>query len=77
MSIDLVLCATDLSQEEGTAWRSAARLVQALDARARIFHVIEPVTFPTLQKDPAAKSSGRSCVNASGRRVIGPTRSKR
>jgi nucleotide-binding universal stress UspA family protein len=46
MSIDLVLCATDLSLEEGTAWRSAARLVQALDARARILHVIEPVTFP-------------------------------
>jgi nucleotide-binding universal stress UspA family protein len=46
MSIDLVLCATDLSLEEGTAWRSAARLVQALDARARILHVIEPVSFP-------------------------------
>ena len=46
MSIDLVLCATDLSLEEGTAWRSAARLVQALDARVRILHVIEPVTFP-------------------------------
>jgi hypothetical protein len=25
MSIDLVLCATDLSLEEGTAWRSTAR----------------------------------------------------
>jgi nucleotide-binding universal stress UspA family protein len=46
MSIDLVLCATDLSLEEGTAWRSAARLVQALNARVRILHVIEPVSFP-------------------------------
>jgi nucleotide-binding universal stress UspA family protein len=46
MSIDLVLCATDLSLHEGTAWRSAARLVQALNARVRILHVIEPVTFP-------------------------------
>jgi hypothetical protein len=62
MSIDLVLCATDLSLEEGTAWRSAARLVQVLDARVRILHVIEPVIFPILQKDLAAKSSGRSCV---------------
>jgi nucleotide-binding universal stress UspA family protein len=46
VSIDLVLCATDLSLEESTARRSAARLVQALDARVRILHVIEPVTFP-------------------------------
>jgi universal stress protein A len=46
MSIDLVLCATDLSREEGAAWRSAARLVQELDAKARILHVIEPVVFP-------------------------------
>src|SRR4029453_5880707 len=46
MSIDLVLCATDLSPEEGTAWRSAARLVQAFNARVRILHVIEPVLFP-------------------------------
>jgi nucleotide-binding universal stress UspA family protein len=52
MSIDLVLCATDLSQEEGTAWRSAARLVQALDARVRILHVIEPVTFPYPAEGP-------------------------
>ncbi len=28
MSIDLVLCATDLSRKEGAAWRSAARLVR-------------------------------------------------
>jgi nucleotide-binding universal stress UspA family protein len=46
MSIDLVLCATDLSQEEGAAWRSAAQLVQAFNARVRIVHVIEPVVFP-------------------------------
>lgn len=52
MSIDLVLCATDLSREEGAAWRSAARLVQALDARARILHVIEPVAFPYLSEGP-------------------------
>ena len=52
MSIDLVLCATDLSLEEGAAWRSAARLVQALDARARILHVIEPVTFPYPAEGP-------------------------
>jgi nucleotide-binding universal stress UspA family protein len=52
MSIDLVLCATDLSQEEGTAWRSAARLVQALDARVRILHVIELVTFPYPAEGP-------------------------
>jgi nucleotide-binding universal stress UspA family protein len=52
MSIDLVLCATDLSLEEGTAWRSAARLVQALDARVRILHVIEPVTFPYPAEGP-------------------------
>ena len=52
MSIDLVLCATDLSLEEGTAWRSAARLVQALDARVRILHVIEPVTFPYPPEGP-------------------------
>jgi hypothetical protein len=52
MSIDLVLCATNLSQEEGTAWRSAARLVQALDARVRILHIIEPVTFPYPAEGP-------------------------
>jgi nucleotide-binding universal stress UspA family protein len=52
MSIDLVLCATDLSLEEGTAWRSAARLVQALDARVRILHIIEPVTFPYPAEGP-------------------------
>jgi len=52
MSIDLVLCATDLSLEESTAWRSAARLVQALDARVRILHVIEPVTFPYPAEGP-------------------------
>ena len=46
MSIDLVLCATDLSLEESAAWRSAARLVQALNARVRLVHVIEPVIFP-------------------------------
>jgi nucleotide-binding universal stress UspA family protein len=46
MSIDLILCATDLSLEESTAWRSAARLVQALNARVRLLHVIEPVIFP-------------------------------
>ena len=52
MSFDLVLCATDLSVEEGTAWRSAARFVQALDARVRILHVIEPVTFPYPAEGP-------------------------
>jgi nucleotide-binding universal stress UspA family protein len=52
MSVDLVLCATDLSLEESTAWRSAARLVQALDARVRILHVIEPVTFPYPAEGP-------------------------
>ena len=52
MSIDLVLCATDLSPEEGTAWRSAGRLVQALNARVRILHVIEPVIFPYLGEGP-------------------------
>ena len=52
MSIDLVLCATDLSLEESTAWRSAARLVQTLDARVRILHVIEPVTFPYPAEGP-------------------------
>jgi nucleotide-binding universal stress UspA family protein len=52
MSIDLVLCATDLSLEESTAWRSAARLVQALDARVRLLHVIEPVTFPYPAEGP-------------------------
>jgi nucleotide-binding universal stress UspA family protein len=46
MSVNLVLCATDLSLEEGAAWQSAGRLVQALNARVRILHVIEPVTFP-------------------------------
>ena len=46
MSVDLVLCATDLSLEESTAWQSAARLVQALNARVRLLHVIEPVIFP-------------------------------
>jgi nucleotide-binding universal stress UspA family protein len=46
MSIDLVLCATDLSLEESTAWQSAARLVQALNARVRLLHVIEPLIFP-------------------------------
>jgi nucleotide-binding universal stress UspA family protein len=52
MSIDLVLCATDLSLKESTAWRSAARLVQALNARVRILHVIEPVTFPYPAEGP-------------------------
>jgi len=52
MSIELVLCATDLSLEESTAWRSAARLVRALDARVRILHVIEPVTFPYPAEGP-------------------------
>jgi nucleotide-binding universal stress UspA family protein len=46
MSIDLVLCATDLSREEGAAWRSAGQLVKAFNARVRIVHVIEPVVFP-------------------------------
>jgi nucleotide-binding universal stress UspA family protein len=53
MSIDLVLCATDLSLEEGTAWRSAARFVQALGARVRILHVIEPVIFPYPAEGPS------------------------
>ncbi len=52
MSIDLVLCATDLSRKEGAAWRSAARLVRALNARARILHVIEPVAFPYPSEGP-------------------------
>jgi len=52
MSIDLVLCATDLSREEGAAWRSAARLLRALNARARILHVIEPVVFPYPSEGP-------------------------
>ncbi|MGE3510513.1 MAG: universal stress protein [Vicinamibacterales bacterium] len=52
MSIDRVLCATDLSLEESTAWRSAARLVQALDASVRILHVIQPVTFPYPAEGP-------------------------
>lgn len=53
MSIDLVLCATDLSREEGAAWRSAAQLVQAFNARVRIVHVIEPVVFPYASEGPA------------------------
>jgi nucleotide-binding universal stress UspA family protein len=52
MSIDLVLCATDLSREEGAAWRSAARLLRRLNARARILHVIEPVPFPYPSEGP-------------------------
>jgi nucleotide-binding universal stress UspA family protein len=53
MSIDLVLCATDLSrEEEGAAWRSAARLLRGLNARARILHVIEPVPFPYPSEGP-------------------------
>jgi len=52
MSFDLVLCATDLSREEGAAWRSAARLVRTLNARARILHVIEPVAFPYPAEGP-------------------------
>ena len=52
MSIDLVLCATDLSLEEGTAWRSAGRLIQALNARVRLVHVIEPVIFPYTGEGP-------------------------
>jgi nucleotide-binding universal stress UspA family protein len=52
MGIDLVLCATDLSMDESTAWLTAARLVQALDARVRILHVIEPVTFPYPAEGP-------------------------
>ena len=52
MSIDLVLCATDLSLEEGTAWRSAGRLIQALNARVRLVHVIEPVSFPYPAEGP-------------------------
>jgi len=52
MSIDLVLCATDLSREEGAAWRSAARLLRGLNARARILHVIEPVPFPYASEGP-------------------------
>ena len=52
MSIDLVLFATDLSREESAAWPSAARLVRALDAKARILHVIEPVAFPYPSEGP-------------------------
>ena len=52
MSIDLVLCATDLSREEGAAWRSAAQLLRAVNARFRILHVIEPVPFPYPSEGP-------------------------
>jgi hypothetical protein len=51
-SIDLVLCATDLSLEESAAWRSAARVVRALNARVRLLHVIEPVTLPYRGEGP-------------------------
>jgi hypothetical protein len=69
MSVDLALCATDLSLEESTAWRSAARLVQALNARARILHVIEPVTFPYAEgpgrdEDPAGPATIASSTRA-------------
>jgi hypothetical protein len=62
MSVDLVLCATDLSLEEGTAWRAAGLLVQALNARVRLLHIIEPVTFPYPGEGPAGEELRRSCV---------------
>jgi nucleotide-binding universal stress UspA family protein len=73
MSIDLVLCATDLSLEEGTAWRSAARLVQTLNARARIVHVIEPVSFPYPVEGPgrdALQEKLRSDLLSEARRAV-------
>jgi nucleotide-binding universal stress UspA family protein len=73
MSIDLVLCATDLSLEESTAWRSAARLVQALDARVRILHVIEPVTFPYPAEGPGReelREKLRADLLSEARRVV-------
>ena len=73
MSIDLVLCATDLSPEEGTAWRSAARLVQALNARVRILHVIEPVLFPYPLEGPGLdefRERLRSDFQREARRVV-------
>jgi nucleotide-binding universal stress UspA family protein len=73
MSIDLVLCATDLSLEEGAAWRSAARLVQAFNARARILHVIEPVTFPYPAEGPGReelREKLRSDLLSEARRAV-------
>jgi nucleotide-binding universal stress UspA family protein len=73
MSIDLVLCATDLSLEEGAAWRSAARLVQALDARVRILHVIEPVSFPYPAEGPSydePREKLRSDLLSEARRAV-------
>ena len=73
MSIDLVLCATDLSLEEGTAWRSAGRLVQALNARVRILHVIEPVTFPYPAEGPGReelREKLRADLLSEARRVV-------
>jgi nucleotide-binding universal stress UspA family protein len=73
VSIDLVLCATDLSLEESTAWRSAARLVQALDARVRILHVIEPVTFPYPAEGPGReelREKLRADLLSEARRVV-------
>jgi nucleotide-binding universal stress UspA family protein len=73
MSIDLVLCATDLSLEESTAWRTAARLVQALDARVRILHVIEPVTFPYPAEGPGReelREKLRADLLSEARRVV-------
>jgi nucleotide-binding universal stress UspA family protein len=73
MSVDLVLCATDLSLEESTAWRSAARLVQALNARVRILHVIEPVTFPYPAEGPGReelREKLRADLLSEARRVV-------
>jgi nucleotide-binding universal stress UspA family protein len=73
MSIDLVLCATDLSLEEGAAWRSAAQLVQALNARARILHVIEPLTFPYPAEAPGReefREKLRSDLLSEARRAV-------
>ena len=73
MSIKLVLCATDLSLEESTAWRSAARLIQALDARVRLVHVIEPVIFPYLGEAPDREEFQeklRSDLLAEARRAV-------
>ena len=69
MSIDLVLCATDLSLEEGAAWRSAAQLVQAFNARVRIVHVIEPVVFPYASEGPALEKL-RSELLSEARRAV-------
>ncbi|NNM32041.1 MAG: universal stress protein [Gemmatimonadetes bacterium] len=46
MSKPLVLCTTDLSEEEERVWPMAAELLHRLGARARVLHVIEPFVIP-------------------------------